>query len=54
MSDMRIQVLEKENSELKSTKAVKAHFQWWLIVVGFAGGLLFYFYFGRIVNWIVK
>ena len=50
----KVQFLEKENSELKAVKTVKAKFQWWLLLVGFAGGLLFYYYFGRIVSWIVK
>lgn len=60
MADMNVemnkkmQLLEKENSELKLTKTVKSKFQWWLILIGFAGGLLFYYYFGRIVSWIVK
>lgn len=50
----KMQLLEKENSELKAVKKVKAKFQWWLLLVGFAGGLLFYYCFGRIVSWIVK
>ena len=50
----KMQLLEKENSELKAVKKVKAQFQWWLLIIGFAGGLLFYYYFGRIVSWIVK
>ena len=50
----KMQLLEKENSELKAVKKVKAQFQWWLLLIGFAGGLLFYYYFGRIVSWIMK
>ena len=50
----KVQLLEKENSELKDRKQSKPVFQWWLIVIGFAGGLLFYFYFGRFFSWIVK
>lgn len=48
----RMQLLEKENSELKLTKTVKSKFQWWLLLVGFAGGLLFYFYIGKIFAFI--
>ena len=48
----RMQLLEKENSELKAVKTVKAKFQWWLLLVGFAGGLLFYFYIGKIFAFI--
>ena len=50
----KIQLLENENSELKAVKKVKAQFQWWLLIIGFAGGLLFYYYFGKIVNIIIK
>ena len=50
----KVQMLEKENSELKAVKTVKAKFQWWLLLVGFAGGLLFYYYFGKIVHIIIK
>src|SRR5574344_612317 len=58
MADMNVemnkkmQLLEKENSELKLTKTVKAQFQWWLMLIGFAGGLLFYYYIGKIFAFI--
>ena len=45
----KMQLLEKENSELKAVKKVKSNFQWWLLIIGFAGGLLFYFYIGKIL-----
>ena len=48
----RTQLLEKENSELKAVKTVKAEFQWWLLLIGFACGLLFYFYMGKIFTFI--
>ena len=50
----KVNLLEKENNELKMQKQSNPVFQWWLIVIGFAGGLLFYFYFGRFFSWIVK
>ena len=54
----KVQLLEKENSELKDRKQSKPVFQWWLIVIGFAGGFVAYYYlggiFGKAVGWIVK
>lgn len=54
----KVQLLEKENTELKDTKQSKPVFQWWLIVVGFVGGVVAYYYLGglmgRVVGWIVK
>ena len=54
----KVQLLEKENSELKDRKQSKPVFQWWLIVIGFAGGIVAYYYLGGIfrkaVGWIVK
>ena len=54
----KVQLLEKENTELKERKQSKPVFQWWLIVVGFAGGIVAYYYMGgivgRVVNWIKK
>ena len=54
----KVQLLEKENSELKDRKQSKPVFQWWLIVIGFAGGIVAYYYLGglmgRVVGWIVK
>ena len=54
----KVQLLEKENSELKDRKQSKPVFQWWLIVIGFAGGIVAYYYlggiFGKAVGWIVK
>ena len=48
----KVKTLEKENSELKERKQSKPVFQWWLLLVGFAGGLLFYFYIGKIFAFI--
>ena len=54
----KIQVIEKENSDLKAVKSVKAKFQWWLMLIGFVGGIVAYYYFGglfgKMVGWIVK
>ena len=54
----KVQLLEKENTELKDTKQSKPVFQWWLIVLGFVGGVVAYYYLGglmgRVVGWIVK
>ena len=54
----KMQLLEKENSELKMQKQSKPVFQWWLIVVGFAGGIASYYYFGglfgKVITWIVR
>ena len=54
----KVQLLEKENTELKDTKQSKPVFQWWLIVVGFVGGVVAYYYLGglmgKAVGWIVK
>ena len=54
----KVQLLEKENTELKERNQSKPVFQWWLIVVGFAGGIVAYYYLGglmgRVVGWIVK
>ena len=54
----KIQVIEKENSELKERKQSKPVFQWWLIIIGFVGGIAAYYYFGglfgKMVGWIVK
>ena len=41
----KVQMLEQENSDLKSTKQSKAKFAWWLLIIGFAGGVAFYYYF---------
>ena len=53
----KIQVIEKENSELKERKQSKPVFQWWLIIIGFVGGIAAYYYFGglfgKMVGWIV-
>ena len=64
MADMNValnkktQLLEKENSELKERKQSKPVFQWWLIIIGFVGGIAAYYYFGglfgKMVGWIVK
>ena len=54
----KVNLLEKENSELKMQKQNKPAFQWWLIVVGFAGGIASYYYFGglfgKVITWIVR
>lgn len=54
----KIQVIEKENSDLKERKQSKPVFQWWLIIIGFVGGIAAYYYFGglfgKMVGWIVK
>ena len=50
----KVQLVEKENSDLKNVKQSKAKFPWWLLIIGFAGGLLFYYYIGRIISWIVS
>ena len=54
----KVQLLEKENSELKDRKQSKPVFQWWFLVIGFAGGIVAYHYlgglFGKAVGWIVK
>ena len=54
----KMQLLEKENSELKMQKQSKPVFQWWLIVVGFVGGIASYYYFGglfgKVITWIVR
>ena len=50
----KVQLLEKENSDLKSVKQSKAKFAWWLLIIGFAGGVAFYYYFESIVGFIIK
>ena len=54
----KVQLLEKENTELKDTKQSKPVFQWWLIVAGFVGGVVAYYYLGglmgKAVGWIVR
>ena len=54
----KVQLLEKENSELKDRKQSKPVFQWWLIVAGFVGGVVSYYYLGglmgKAVGWIVR
>ena len=54
----KVQLLEKENTELKERKQSKPVFQWWLIIIGFVGGIVAYYYFGglfgKMVGWIVK
>ena len=50
----KVQMLEKENSDLKSVKQSKAKFAWWLLIIGFAGGVAFYYYFESIVGFIIK
>ena len=50
----KVQLLEKENSDLKSVKKSKAKFAWWLLIIGFAGGVAFYYYFESIVGWVIK
>ena len=50
----KVQLLEQENSDLKSVKKSKAKFAWWLLIIGFAGGVAFYYYFESIVGFIIK
>lgn len=50
----KVQLVEKENSELKTVKQSKAKFAWWLLIIGFAGGVAFYYYFESIVGWVLK
>lgn len=50
----KVQMLEKENTDLKSVKKSKAKFAWWLLIIGFAGGVAFYYYFESIVGFIIK
>ena len=54
----KVQTLEKENKEIKEKSVSKPVFQWWLIVVGFAGGIASYYYFGglfgKVITWIVR
>ena len=50
----KVQLLEQENSDLKSVKQSKAKFAWWLLIIGFAVGVAFYYYFESIVGWVIK
>ena len=50
----KVQLLEQQNSDLKNTKQSKAKFAWWLLIIGFAGGMAFYYYFESIVGFIIK
>ena len=50
----KVQLLEKENSDLKSVKQSKAKFAWWLFFVGLAAGIAVYYYFERGLGWIIK
>ena len=56
--DKKVQTLEKENKDLKTTKSSKPAFPWWLIVIGFVGGVVAYYYLGgiigKVVSWVVK
>ena len=45
----KVQLVEKENSDLKNVKQSKAKFAWWLLIIGFAGGVAFYYYFEKII-----
>lgn len=54
----KVQTLEKENKDLKTTKSSKPVFQWWLMVIGFVGGIVVYYYLGgvigKVVSWVLK
>ena len=54
----KVQMLEKENKEIKEKNVSKPVFQWWLIVIGFAGGIVAYYYLGgvigKLVSWVLK
>ena len=56
--DKKVQTLEKENKDLKTTKSSKPAFQWWLLVIGFVGGIVAYYYLGGVIgkamSWVVK
>ena len=54
----KVQTLEKENKEIKEKNVSKPVFQWWLLVIGFAAGIVAYYYlgglFGKVITWIVR
>ena len=54
----KVQFLEKENKEIKEKSVSKPVFQWWLIVIGFAAGIVAYYYLGgvigKVVGWVLK
>lgn len=54
----KVQTLEKENKEIKEKSVSKPVFQWWLIVIGFAAGIVAYYYLGgvigKLVSWVFK
>ena len=54
----KVQTLEKENKEIKEKSVSKPVFQWWLLMIGFAAGIVAYYYLGgvigKMVSWIVE
>ena len=48
--DKKVTLLEKENRDLKEKKATSTGFQWWWLVIGFAGGIVIYHYVSRLVK----
>ena len=54
----KVQTLEKENKDLKTTKSGKPAFPWWLLVIGFVGGVVAYYYLGgvigKLVGWVLR
>ena len=50
----KVQTLEKEKKDLKTTKSSKPTFQWWLLVIGFVGGIVAYYYLGGVIGKVVS
>lgn len=48
--DKKVTLLEKENKDLKEKKATSTGFQWWWLIIGFAGGIVIYHYVSRLVK----
>lgn len=48
--DKKVTLLEKENKDLKEKKATSTGFQWWWLIIGFAGGIVIYHYLSRLVK----
>lgn len=54
----KVQMLEKENKEIKEKSVSKPVFQWWLLVIGLVAGVAAGYYLGgvigNVVSWIVE